>query len=311
VTSLIKRGARLQTLHPTTAAEQTLAADGVWRDRETPRLKHRRYAALSKRRTTMKRSSGCLFAVAILLALTVSCSRPSADTDRRFAPSEVIDLGATVTEDLPQRFWGKAFMKQMGFTKQNSFEVIKWTFPVDGGSISGSNAYYTLFNHGGPHVDAPNHVGAGGGVDSYPLQAFSGPVKIFDASSYPIGRSVPIQLFQGHVQVGDIVLVYTRYGAPQTETANPESRTLTHEAAEFLATLPVRAYGTDAFGVETLTDTKVPWIHQSLLSHRIPVYEQLLNLDKLLGKEKMFFVGVPLNIKGGDGMMVRPVVFVY
>jgi len=25
----------------------------------------------------------------------------------------------------------------------------------------------------------------------------------------------------------------------------------------------------------------------------------------------MFFVGVPLNIKDGDGMIVRPVVFVY
>jgi kynurenine formamidase len=34
-------------------------------------------------------------------------------------------------------------------------------------------------------------------------------------------------------------------------------------------------------------------------------------MEKLLGNEKMFFVGVPLNIKGGDGMIVRPVVFVY
>jgi kynurenine formamidase len=25
----------------------------------------------------------------------------------------------------------------------------------------------------------------------------------------------------------------------------------------------------------------------------------------------MYFVGVPLNIKDGDGMIVRPVVFVY
>jgi kynurenine formamidase len=270
-----------------------------------------RYAAPSKRSTTMKRSLGYLCAIAILLVSTLSCSRPSADADRRFSPSEVIDLGATVTEDLPQRFWGKAFMKQMGFTRQNSFEVINWTFPAEGGNISGSNAYYTLFNHGGPHVDAPNHVGAGGGVDSYPVQAFSGPVKIFDASSYQIGRSIPVEVFQGHVAAGDIVLVFTRYVPPQTDEANPESRTLTHEAAEFLATLPVRAYGTDTFGVESLSDTKVPWIHQSFLSHEIPVYEQLLNLDKLLGKEKMFFVGVPLNIKGGDGMMVRPVVFVY
>ena len=28
-------------------------------------------------------------------------------------PTAVIDLGATVTEDLPQHFWGKAFMNQM------------------------------------------------------------------------------------------------------------------------------------------------------------------------------------------------------
>jgi kynurenine formamidase len=27
------------------------------------------------------------------------------------------------------------------------------------GTLSGSNSCYTLFNHGGPHVDAPNHVG--------------------------------------------------------------------------------------------------------------------------------------------------------
>ena len=202
-------------------------------------------------------------------------------------------------------------MKQMGFTRQNTLEKIAWNFPADGGSVSGSNGYYTLFNHGGPHVDAPNHVGVGGGVDSYPVTAFTGPVKVFDASSYPLGRSVPTEVFQGNVQAGDIVLVFTRHSPPKTDNATPEVRTLTHEAAEFLAAVPVRAYGTDAFGVETNNDLKVPWIHHSFLSHGIPVFEQLLNLDKLLGKGRMFFVGVPLNIQGGDGMMVRPVVFAY
>jgi hypothetical protein len=83
---------------------------------------------------------------------------------------------------------------------------------------------------------------------------------------------------QGRVEPGDIVLVFTDYMPPQTDDAIPEVRTLTHEAVEFLATLPVRAYGTDAFGVETNRDLKMPWIHHSLLSHGIPVYEQLLNL---------------------------------
>jgi kynurenine formamidase len=224
---------------------------------------------------------------------------------------EVIDLGTLVTEDLPQRSWGKALLKRLGFKKQNVFEVIRWTFPGSEGKISGSNAYYTLFNHGGPHVDAPNHVGAGGGLNSYPVQAFTGPLKVFDVRSCPRGRSVPADVFRDKVEAGDVVLIYTGYKATCTNSELPEVTTLTHDAAEYLASLPVRAYGTDAFGVDDIADTTMPWIHHSFLSRSIPVYEQLCNLAQLPGREKMFFVGVPLNIKDGDGMMVRPVVLIY
>lgn len=72
-------------------------------------------------------------------------------------PNEIIDLGALVTEDLPERVWGKGLLTQMGFAESNTFDVISWDF----GPISGSNAYYRIFNHGGPHVDAPIHVGMG------------------------------------------------------------------------------------------------------------------------------------------------------
>lgn len=241
-----------------------------------------------------------------------SCSGPQPTTRAsKFTPSEVIDLGAPITEDLPQRVWGPAFMKQMGFTRPNSFDVIRWTFPVEGGSISGSNAYYTLFNHGGPHVDAPNHVGEAGGIDAYPVDAFAGPAKVFDVSSFAVGRSVPLSVFRGQVEQGDIVLLHTRYAPPKGDTALPEVITLTNEAADFLATLPVRAIGTDAFGIESLGDTAAPWIHHVFLSRRIPVFEQLFNVDALLTKQNMFFVGVPLNVAAGDGMIVRPVVFVY
>lgn len=246
-----------------------------------------------------------------LTAALLSCSKGANNRPVAFAPTEVIDLGALVTEDLPQQLWGKAFLKQMNFTKQNEFRVIAWEFPVGGDTISGSNAYYTLFNHGGPHVDAPNHVGAGGGIDSYAINTFTGPVKVFDVSEHAPGRSVPASVFKDHVVAGDVVLVLTRYRPPQTDDALPEVRTLTNEAAEFLATLPVRAYGTDAFSVEALADTKMPWIHQVFLSRGIPVYEQLFNVDKLLGKPRMYFIGAPLNMKNGDGMMVRPLVFVY
>ena len=96
---------------------------------------------------------------------------------------------------------------------------------------------------------------------------------------------------------------------------------MTREAAEYLANIPIRAIGTDAWSLYNFEDTRpieadtvlgrVAPIHEAFLSRGIPIYEQLFNVDKLLGKEKLFFVGVPLNIRDGDGMIVRPVVFVY
>lgn len=243
----------------------------------------------------------------------VSCSgsdRPG-DVDSTFEPFRVVDLGALVTEDLPEQVWGRAFLDQMGFDRGNSFGVISWTFPMEGVDVSGSNAYYTLFNHGGPHVDAPNHIGVGEGLDSYPVEAFSGHVKVFDVSGYSPGRSVLVDVFEGEVEAGEIVLIHTGYTPPPTDEALPEVVTLASDAAEYLATLPVRAYGTDAFSVESLDDMRMPSIHHSFLTRGIPVYEQLFNVGELLDEERMFFVGLPLNIEDGDGMIVRPVVFVY
>src|SRR5438874_7545474 len=94
------------------------------------------------------------------MVVVEGCSRPTS-----FIPTAVVDLGALVTDDLPQRFWGPGLLKAMKFTKQNSAEIVHWAFPLDSGdTLKGQNSYYTFFNHGGPHVDAPIHVGAGGGL---------------------------------------------------------------------------------------------------------------------------------------------------
>jgi kynurenine formamidase len=167
-------------------------------------------------------------------------------------------------------------------------------------------------------------VSVGGGIDSYPIEAFAGPLRVFDVRQFPLGRSVPADVFRGSVSPGDVVLIFTGYAPPATDEALPETITLTRAAAEYLAGLPVRAYGTDAFSVASLNDTTrveaesevaraVP-IHHSFLSRGIPVYEQLFNVSGLVDRAEtsaMYFVGVPLNIRDGDGMIVRPVVFVY
>ena len=101
----------------------------------------------------------------------------------------------------------------------------------------------------------------------------------------------------------------------------PDLTTLSFEAAEYLAELPVRAFATDAWSVgargnvpaevqNNVYQREAP-IHNAFLSRSIPIYEALLNVDKLLTKRNMLFTGTPLNIKDGDGMLVRPVVLVY
>jgi kynurenine formamidase len=171
-------------------------------------------------------------------------------------------------------------------------------------------------------VDAPNHFGLDGGLDSYPVEVFSGPVKAFDASQYAVGRTIEVDFFQDkEINPQDIVLIFTGYQPPQDDTSYPRNVTMTREAAEYLADIPVRAIGTDAHSLYTYDDDRpieadsllgrvVP-IHESFLSRGVPIYEELFNVDRLLGKENMFFTGVPLKVENGDGMMVRPVVFVY
>ncbi len=231
-------------------------------------------------------------------------------TSSTFAPTAVIDLGALVTADLPERVWGPAFLAQNGFTDPNSFDVISWTFPAGDEEVQGSNAYYRLFNHGGPHIDAPNHVGVGGGLDTYPVEAFSGPLKVVDARGFGAGRTVPESAFEGVVDAGDVVILLTNYTPPVGDDI-PSVTTLTNEAADFLASLPIRALGTNSFSTETPSDFTKPWIHDYFLGAGIPIYEQLFNVEVLLGYDRLFFTGAPLNVKDGDGMVVRPLAFAY
>lgn len=271
----------------------------------------------------MKRLCGMMILLIFCIVCLMGCSKSQKEMNAGFTPKEIIDLGTVVTEDLPERIWGKAILSASDFEKQNEFERVSWEFGEGDNQVKGSNAYYTLFNHGGPHVDAPSHIGVGKGLDSYPIDAFSGPVKVFDAREYRKGRSVPVGLFKGSVQPGDVVMIYTGYTPPQTDDAFPELSTLTPEAAEYLGNMPIKAFCTDAFSVDTSDTTTVHAppgparaipVHYAFLSRAIPIYEQLFNIDKLLERadsSKMYFVGVPLNIKDGDGMNVRPVVFVY
>jgi kynurenine formamidase len=252
--------------------------------------------------------------------LVGSCATNEQNSSPNFTPVKVIDLGTLITEDVAQSVAGTAFLEANRINRLNVFEVIPWTVKLGEGEVSGSNSFYTLASHGGPHVDAPSHTGFGPAIDAYSVESFSGPLKVFDVRKFPKGRSISQQTFT-NIDPGDVVLVYTAYTPPSNDVDYPETITLTLEAAEYLAQLPIRAYATDAYSVANLQDQSpvgsddpavqaIP-IHHAFLSKGIPVFEQLFNVGETLKHDRMFFSGVPLKIQNGDGMIVRPVVFVY
>jgi len=277
------------------------------------RLIYRRGSLLEKNMDTKAMAFG-LVAAGILLC---GCRQPTGQFEGAPQPKEIIDLGTAVTEDVTFEFWGKRLPLELGYERPNHFEVIKWS----NGPIDGQNSYYTLFNHGGPHVDAPIHVGFEGALDSYPVESFAGPLRVFDVRRLSPGRTVTKGVFErADVRPGDVVLIYTGYKPPADDDQYPRVVSLTYEAAQFLADIPIRAFATDAWSVdvgpgdrpvEPTADPVAP-VHTAFLSRGIPAYEQLKNVNTLLERgSALYFVGQPLNIKNGDGMIVRPLVFVY
>jgi kynurenine formamidase len=160
-------------------------------------------------------------------------------------------------------------------------------------------------------------------LDDFPLSAFMGKARVLDASHLDQGSDVPLELvISAGFQQGEIAIVFTGYEPPGDPNEYPIYSALSPDAAKHLADLPIRAFATDALGVDRLTDfgrlaqegateyERLLPIHHTFLTRDVLVYEQLQNLSELLEFEELYFVGVPLKISGGNGMIVRPVVFV-
>ncbi|WP_297535352.1 cyclase family protein [Thermococcus sp.] len=147
-----------------------------------------------------------------------------------------------------------------------------------------------LGEHSGTHVDAPAHFIPGGKtIDEMPLEKFIGEAFVVDLRS---GEGmIELEELPDSGYYGRIVLLLTG------------GRELSPEAALFLVAEGVKAVGTDAMSIGDEN------VHTILLSAEVPVFESLVNLERLLGLT-FTFVAFPLKIEGGSGSPVRAVAIV-
>ncbi len=235
-------------------------------------------------------------------------------------PRKVIDLSTTITPDLPVRFWGHKALSDYGFSDTTEFRLVQGDTP-----LYYSNAYWTLFNHGGTHVDAPNHMQRGAkGVDAYALESLIGPIRLLDFRRHAQDKPIELsEITSLGVRPGEIAILHVGYKPPSRPDELPSYGYLSNEAAEYLAAIPVRAFCTDGLSVESFRriydlvsqgakgyQTLTP-VHHAFLTRGIPAIEGLVNLDALLGESNAVFVGFPLKVPDGDGSPVRAAALLY
>jgi arylformamidase len=174
---------------------------------------------------------------------------------------------------------------------------------------------WTFVEHVSTHVDAPIHMVAGGTtVDKMPLSHYVGKAIVLDFSKKPkrfqikkadVEKAIAAAGHAKEVGKGWIVLIHVNYTAKNTAADWLEHPDITKEAAEYLVSLGIEAVGIDAPG----PDHPPFEAHKTFLPKSVVIFENLSNLDQLVG-EDFLFVGTPIALAGGTAGITRPVALV-
>ena len=182
-----------------------------------------------------------------------------------------------------------------------------------------SNTKLTLATHIGTHVDAPYHFHADGTtVENMPLNRYMGPALLLDLRETARGLTplyvADIQQAGGTPEAvrDKIVVLFTGWAAAESGGIRFYSQGpyLSNEGAAYLSDNGVNAVSVD-FPIDkhppspqsTIDDFPV---HRLLLGQGIPLIENLINLDQLVGREFELWA-LPIKLKDGDGAAARAV----
>ncbi|HYE35433.1 cyclase family protein [Methylocaldum sp.] len=182
--------------------------------------------------------------------------------------------------------------------------------------------------HGGTHLDAPNHFSANGlAVDRIPLDRLIGPAVVIDVSSkaaenpdYRVSLDDLAVWEEGHGPIPEQAIVLLRTGydrfwpdpvkylgtAERGEAAVAKLHFpgLDPEAARWLAQQRrIKAVGLDTASIDYGQSSHFE-THRILSQKRIPIFENVARLGELPATGAVV-VALPMKIEGGSGAPLR------
>jgi kynurenine formamidase len=164
--------------------------------------------------------------------------------------------------------------------------------------------------HIGTHVDAPLHVRPGAAsISAMPVSRFLGRAVALERLMAP-GQDIGIGDVEGaDIRANDIVIFRTGWEerARSPRFFQGEWPGISPEAAAALVARGVKAVGLDSPSADGPRAIAAGFIsHKLLLDAGIPIFEALVNLDRVVGR-RFFFIGLPLGIHQGEASPVRAV----
>lgn len=157
--------------------------------------------------------------------------------------------------------------------------------------------------HIGTHIDAPAHMLKGGRtLETYDIDHFIAPGRYVDARDMTLGLE---NAKNAGIQPGDIVLLHTgmsdRYTEPGYFDKYPA---IPEELVDYLVAQQVKMVGVDMCSVDHETFI----VHKALLAKDILIIENLVNLDKLTGKNfKVYALPVKLALDGAPARVIAEI----
>lgn len=174
---------------------------------------------------------------------------------------------------------------------------------------------WSFSEHTATHIDAPAHMVKGGGtIDKIPLRQFVGRGLVLDLSDKPRNHRITAADLERALAVagmgksnvdGWILLLYTGYTAKSRTPDWLKYPDLTKEACDFII-----KKGFKGVGLDSPSPDKAPYVaHKTLLPKNVVIFENLANLERVMGKD-FLFVALPLSLVGGSASPCRAIALV-
>ena len=224
---------------------------------------------------------------------------------------EIIDLSQELFSGMPVY----KSLPEVGMEMYASHE--EWDGITDANTVSPSVYKLEMSEHTGTHVDSLSHMARefrGQSIDTMPLSMFytegicldlshKGPMELIEPADLVLACT------NGNMTIkkGDTVLIYTDHYRRTYGSANwGRGPGLSAAAARWLGEQEISAFGVEMMspGIPGVSNKEVHHICGEMgFTH----YENMINLQLLIGRGRFRFIGLPLRIRGGTGSPVRAV----